>query len=182
MSYAETIKKARMEAGLTQAELASRCGLATITIRQYESGKREPRTEKLRTIARELGIPVSRLWGLPEKYEESVDVALQTMEAFHDGKLKLLSRDEYDRLVAQQEATYRETAKLFVDSDNGRSIITEYDELNERGQQEAVKRVHELTRLEEYKRIEQAEMPTEPLAEAGTGKPSTEQEKPPAGQ
>ena len=36
------IKEARKKAKLTQAELAEKVGVATITIRQYESGKRFP--------------------------------------------------------------------------------------------------------------------------------------------
>ena len=56
MGYGQNIKAARKMAGLTQAQLAKKCGIATITIRQYESEKREPRLAQLECIAKALGI------------------------------------------------------------------------------------------------------------------------------
>lgn len=51
MDLAARLKEARKAAGLTQDQLAAECGLATITIRQYELGKRQPRYETLAKIA-----------------------------------------------------------------------------------------------------------------------------------
>ena len=51
----QRIKSARQKANLTQEQLARKSGLATITIRQYELGKRQPRLEQLRQIADALG-------------------------------------------------------------------------------------------------------------------------------
>lgn len=56
MGYGQNIKAARKMAGLTQEQLAKKCGMATITIRQYESEKREPRLAQLECIAKALGI------------------------------------------------------------------------------------------------------------------------------
>ncbi len=47
----ENIKKFRKQMGFTQKELADRLGCAEITIRQYESNKREPSIEQLGKIA-----------------------------------------------------------------------------------------------------------------------------------
>ncbi len=52
----ENIRKFRKKANLTQKELAEKCGLAEITIRQYETGKRTPKTEILAKIADALGL------------------------------------------------------------------------------------------------------------------------------
>ena len=41
----ENIKQARKKRGYTQKELAELCEFATITLRQYESGKRNPKIE-----------------------------------------------------------------------------------------------------------------------------------------
>ena len=38
----ENLKKARKAKGMTQARVAGHLGVAVITIRQYESGSREP--------------------------------------------------------------------------------------------------------------------------------------------
>ena len=61
MDYGGNIKAARKAAGLTQAALAEKCGLATVTVRQYESGKREPRLEQLQRIAAALNVSVGYL-------------------------------------------------------------------------------------------------------------------------
>ena len=63
MSVGDNIKKARKNAGLTQKELAEKCGAAEITIRQYESSKREPRNEQLMKIARLLNVELYDLLG-----------------------------------------------------------------------------------------------------------------------
>lgn len=62
------IKEKRRAAGLTQEELAKKIGCATITIRQYESGKREPGMETLIDISNALGIEIFDL--VPEGQEQ----------------------------------------------------------------------------------------------------------------
>ncbi|MCH5345147.1 MAG: helix-turn-helix transcriptional regulator [Acetatifactor sp.] len=80
MTIGERIKSERKKAGLTQEKLAKNSGLATITIQQYESGKRQPRLEQLRKIATTLQIPLAdilpfddglRLW--KEELKEKSD-------------------------------------------------------------------------------------------------------------
>ena len=62
MSISENIRFFRKEANLTQKDLARKCGLAEITIRQYESGKREPRSSQLAKIAGALNISAVDLY------------------------------------------------------------------------------------------------------------------------
>lgn len=61
MDFATRLKEARKESGLTQEQLATECGLATITIRQYELGKRQPRYETVEKIAAVLRTSTGRL-------------------------------------------------------------------------------------------------------------------------
>lgn len=61
MSIGQNIKEARKKAGITQAELANAVGLSTITIRQYESDKREPRYHIINKIAKVLDCDISKL-------------------------------------------------------------------------------------------------------------------------
>lgn len=61
MTIGGCIRQARKRAGLTQSQLAEQSGVATISIHQYESGKRQPRLEQLRQIALALGVTVSDL-------------------------------------------------------------------------------------------------------------------------
>lgn len=61
------IKQKRKAAGLTQEELAQKIGCATITIRQYESGKREPSIIVLGKLANALDVDIFDL--IPEDPE-----------------------------------------------------------------------------------------------------------------
>lgn len=61
MTSGTRIREARKNRGLTQDQLAKKCGLATITIRQYENGKRSPKFEQIRKIARVLGVSIFEL-------------------------------------------------------------------------------------------------------------------------
>lgn len=65
MTIGDRIKAARNTIKLTQKELASKSGIAEITIRQYESNKRQPRLEYLDKIAEALGVDV---WNLYDGY------------------------------------------------------------------------------------------------------------------
>ena len=55
------IKEKRKASVLTQSQLAELSGVAVITIRQYESNKRKPRADQLRSIASALGVTVDYL-------------------------------------------------------------------------------------------------------------------------
>lgn len=59
MTIGERIKQERKAKGLTQKQLGELSGTSEITIRQYEIGKRQPRLEPLRQIAKALGVTVS---------------------------------------------------------------------------------------------------------------------------
>lgn len=61
MSIGENIKRLRYSQGLTQKGLAEKTGLAEITIKQYESNKRNPKIETLRSIANVLGVSIAEL-------------------------------------------------------------------------------------------------------------------------
>ncbi|WP_346698958.1 helix-turn-helix domain-containing protein [Catenibacillus scindens] len=59
MTTAEKIKKARLDAGITQKDLGQRLGVSAAMIAQYESGKRVPKVETLQKIAQALDIDLS---------------------------------------------------------------------------------------------------------------------------
>lgn len=62
MTIGELIKTWRKEKGLTQKQLAEKTGIATITIQQYEGGKRVPKAEFLARIAQALGVSEYDFW------------------------------------------------------------------------------------------------------------------------
>jgi len=58
----DRIRVARKAKGLTQKQLAEKLNIATITIQQYERGKRNPSWVMLIAIARTLSIPSTKLF------------------------------------------------------------------------------------------------------------------------
>lgn len=63
MSIGERIREARRNAGLTQAELAEKSGIAINSLRLYEADKRNPKYEVITRIASALNISVPYLLG-----------------------------------------------------------------------------------------------------------------------
>lgn len=55
------LKQIRIRKGLTQSELASKCGVTQQAISQYESGYREPNLEMLKKLASALECTVDEL-------------------------------------------------------------------------------------------------------------------------
>lgn len=62
--FAENLKNARIRAGLTQAQVAEKIGVAPSSYSFYESGKREPDVMKIKQIAVVLGVTGDDLLGI----------------------------------------------------------------------------------------------------------------------
>lgn len=82
------IKEKRNAAGLTQSQLAELSGVAVITIRQYESNKRQPRADQLRAIASALNVSMDYLVGWDNSVQEAKALAKEAQDAIidHDEK------------------------------------------------------------------------------------------------
>lgn len=79
------IKNARIKAGITQKQLAELTGLAEITIRQYESNKREPKLENLKKIAYALDIDLLVLIGaISDKLLKNIKEEPNIEKAYYD--------------------------------------------------------------------------------------------------
>ena len=66
MSIGENIKKARIDAGLSQKQLGERLGITAQSVAQWETGRREPKYQSIVKIADALNVPVSLLYGISE--------------------------------------------------------------------------------------------------------------------
>ena len=58
MTIGERIKKIRLEKGMTQKELAEKCGLFDSAIRRYESGRQNPKIGTVQKIAMALDVNI----------------------------------------------------------------------------------------------------------------------------
>ena len=62
MGLGEVIRQERKAQKLTQIELAKKANISVNSLRLYEAGKREPRSEQLQAIANALGTTPATLW------------------------------------------------------------------------------------------------------------------------
>ena len=129
MKIGENIKRIRLEKGLTQKQLGEKLGkISQQQIGQWETGKANPKIENLQKIAYALGCTMNELLNGDDTFKA---VTNTTIFENADGS-------RYEKSETTIELTDR--AK-FIDC---------YDNMNKTGQREALKRVSEMTRLEEY--------------------------------
>lgn len=153
MGIGEVIKEKRKSLGLTQEVLAKKIGCATITLRQYENGKRLPNGDVLRQIASALGTEWTNL--VPEDLLGSYIAADVIRKAG-------LTVKKADQVVAEVEQQV-ETSKIKTDAicslillnaqpKTAEKLVDAFLSLNDAGQQKAVERVEELTEIPKYQR------------------------------
>lgn len=145
-----TIKKYRQELGLTQVDLAKELGITQGTLAQYETGRRKPKIETLKRIADGLCVPWTELC------EDVDEHSIATAGVEYSSKLfmavAMLGKDEEIKPGADG------MAQLFnVKRSNQTKLILEKIEemlntLNKDGQEEALKRIKELTYIPEYQK------------------------------
>ena len=79
--FIENMKRARIKAKLTQAQMAEKIGVAAPTYSLYESGKREPDIDKIKKIASVLGVTGNELLGIDDEgHEIGVTTTLTNLE------------------------------------------------------------------------------------------------------
>jgi transcriptional regulator with XRE-family HTH domain len=61
MDTMKTIRELREAQGLTQLELALKCGVTPVTIYNWERGKYEPRASQLRKVADAFGTTMDQI-------------------------------------------------------------------------------------------------------------------------
>lgn len=170
------IKEARMKEGLTQAQLAELCGLATITIQQYERDKRQPRRDQLEVIAQNLNVTTGYLWGIEDINAKAILDAMKngdyrTAEDLMDlpvgsiGPVDSEGQEEIEYQLREERhikelilnklriyfrAKYDKLTEpdyIFI-----KCLIDAFSQLNDEGQTKAVERVEELTEIPKYKK------------------------------
>lgn len=164
MTIGERIKTARKAAGITQAQLAEKIGSATITVQQYESGKRQPRIEQLRKIASALGLYISDLVDGTKEGWKSLDVSTAFANVSEKTKLEIEEAVDIARVITDVIKYQNETVVTHICDDGYEyeenaiwalvDIVTDYNKLNAIGRNEALKRIRELTFIPEYQRKE----------------------------
>lgn len=138
-SIGENIKKFRREKGLTQKQLALKCGMAEITIRQYETGKREPRFEQQKIICEKLEIPM---------------VCLISGTTDDDVNTRFLAGVQDFLDTAKSLGVDRDVDKSLELIDLDVKWTFNYQKLNFEGRKKAVEHVEMLAKIPEYRKEE----------------------------
>ena len=149
MTLGETIRSARKKAGLTQAELGEMLGVSGSMIGQWENNLRKPKHETLKKVALALGVSISNL--LPTDYLAPYeDVASDIKRDMIDSAT---SPEEYQEAINTSTSNIQ-TQLLFSDIQQRRlqKIAGSFDVMNAKGQQIAVERVEELTKIPDYQK------------------------------
>lgn len=137
MEVGEIIKQKRKDLGYTQKELADKCEVAEITIRQYETGKRQPKSKILYKIAAVLGLNFDKLLGGIQSFDSG--------ESF---------RKEWNRIsenIDESSDSLTIIHKMALD-ENEMKVLDHFQKLNDLGKNKAIEQVELLTRIPEYRK------------------------------
>ena len=155
MTIGECIKEQRRNYGLTQKQLAEKMGVAEITIRQYELGKRIPSLDALQKIADAIEMSVRDL--IPPgrndiiKSEDPEYAALE--KKLEDGTITQNELQRYKELIAQGAANAHKAVAAAM-----KKLQGYMDTLNDEGQAKvyfhASDYAKELTEIPKYQRQE----------------------------
>nr|DAV06175.1 MAG TPA: helix-turn-helix domain protein [Caudoviricetes sp.] len=169
MAIGHRIQEIRKKRGITQKELATEIGCAEITIRQYESGKRQPRLDQISNIARILNVSEyfliygdddNKLVKILAELEERKKTLIKKKYDTDSPKEKyyldcMVSEIQQNIQSLQQEIKDKTISNITINNLQTRDIkefdlLTNYRHLNNDGQTEAAKRVQELTEIPRY--------------------------------
>ena len=84
----DNIKKARLDAGLTQIEVAEKLGVAQAQYARWENGGRNPKDETVEKLAEIFGVTFDKLQGRNDGLDDIVDL-LRKVELTDEQKLEI---------------------------------------------------------------------------------------------
>lgn len=84
----DNIKKARLNVGLTQSEVAEKLGVAQAQYARWENGGRNPRDETVEKLAGIFGVSIDYLKGRDDGLDDIVDL-LRKVELTDKQKLEI---------------------------------------------------------------------------------------------
>ena len=154
MAFGKHIQAARKSAGLTQAQLAKECGVATITIQQYERDKREPSFEMLSKLAYALSVPVWQLMGGIDGDNDVIQFELSDEQYALITGAGLDPENGYffDPKSPEADALMEVVLGLTSTEKNDQLLLDAFHKLNIWGQKKAIERVNELSEIPRYQK------------------------------
>lgn len=118
--FKEVLKELRMQADMTQEELASKLGIAKSTVSMYENGNREPNFEQLEAIADIFNVDMNRLIGKGKDTDDDPDAPYQLVGHGLTGGERLVDTPKHAKIseirfyLEQLDEAQLETVLQFV--------------------------------------------------------------------
>lgn len=94
MTVGKRIREARKAKGINQGELAEKLGVSLDTVSRWETEKRQPRSDDLANLSRELDVSIAYLMGVMDTLELPSTESIQILELPGEYKLKSKSEKE----------------------------------------------------------------------------------------
>ncbi len=165
----EKIREARKAANLTQAQLGEKMHVSGSMVGQYETEARRPSIKTAKEIATILGIDARTLFVEFEADDLTIVPAATTkLVEIERSKVEVIPADLHNSLFATLTPKER--------------IVTALESLNPGGQQEAAKRVEELTEIPRYCRQDAPQLTPASLEDTNITPTTEGAETPPEGE
>lgn len=182
MTTGERIKKARIDRGLTQDDLAKALRTTKAAVSRYELNQRQLRVEQLNIIAKLTGVSVFELAGITSQKREELERISQIASEFEERFLAGEYISESDawtseainflKYLIERELAAATSAPQADDAQDGESQDPDYkkrkrrmaklaalfDQLNDAGQRSALDHLKNLSQINTFQR--QPEQPT----------------------
>ncbi len=178
MEFRDKLKKIRREKNLTQEELSKKANLAIGTIRQFETGKRNPSYKSIQQLSEALNVDSNVFFSDETHIDFSPTEAHDIIEQTKDHLAAMQAALEREDLIAAVNAA-RESSELapiqnallvdlkqkiidlfssYIDfSDpvaitNYNSLIKSFSSLNDLGQKKTIEYSEDLLQIKEYQK------------------------------
>ena len=173
----QRMRDIRESKGMTQKQVADKCGMADSAIRRYEAGGANPKLKTLLRIAGALGVSITDLLDVSDEYrlpaaklekvlskldekikssedEEEVrqlrNIYDGTYDALNDKILPALVKEQAQKILSQTETRMKQREKAQHRSENQKEAYALFSTLNERGQKSAIQHLKELAQIPDY--------------------------------
>lgn len=166
MAFADRLKAARKRTGITQLDVARKLGLLNAqSYAQYEQGTRRPKSDTLAKIAEALNIGYAYTKNgepyfytfvdttEPEDSEDNIFNRNQQLDAMNDDGISIRTfegKEENGRVFNFDTNSFERQTKKVIDLTDEAKLIDGYNNLNEQGKKEAIKRIEEMAYIPEY--------------------------------
>lgn len=157
--FKDMLKYFRMREKLSQSELAEKLGVSTSRISMYEAGRREPDFETEEKIADFFNTDLNTLRGR--------DSELGSLSYYFSNT----NGNEPDVELTFSRSSATHLQKYF------NALFSDIRKLNDRGREEATKRIHELTYFPEYTDATTSVAPVQLLNAAHADSDATEEDR-----